>query len=123
MPELAGRGRRDPTDYYCGTEPLAEACARAATRFMPAPRTILEPGCGTGNFQAAIPRAFPEATVLGIEIHPGLADYSRRRGLSVQQRDLLRGTWAGTTPSWATRPLGTRTSWSRSSTRASTPAA
>lgn len=99
MPELAGRGHRDPDDYYATTPEMALlACKTLRSDFIAHPGTILEPNfvleptCGTGTWLPGIAATWPNADILGIERNPKLADYSRRRGFNVEQRDILEAT-------------------------------
>lgn len=98
MPELAGRGKRDPEDYYATTPALAELCCRTlATDFIAAarrildPSTILEPTCGSGSWLPGIRATWPRAHLAAIERSADLAAYTRRRGFTVEQRDILQG--------------------------------
>ncbi|MEA3203313.1 MAG: hypothetical protein QOI63_988 [Thermoplasmata archaeon] len=98
MSELARRGERDPDDYYATTPPMALlACQTLRSDFIAnpgvilEPSSILEPGCGSGSWLPGIRATWPSARILGVERNPELADYSRRRGFTVEQRDLLRG--------------------------------
>ena len=44
----------------------------------PAPRTVIEPSCGTGRFLDALTAHLPEARVIGVEIDPALARIAAR---------------------------------------------
>ncbi len=92
MPERAGHGIRDPTDYYATTPALATLVCGAIRRDfgLVDPRTILEPGCGAGTFMRAIDATWPRAQVLhGIEIHDDLAEYAKAQGFDVEFADVL----------------------------------
>lgn len=89
MPERAGHGTRDPTDYYATTPDLARLVVRAVAEFVRAPKEILEPGCGAGTWLVELREQWPDAEVRGIEIHEDLAEFSRSRGFSVRTGDLL----------------------------------
>jgi len=89
MPERAGHGTRDPTDYYATTPELAALVIEAIAPMVRTPASILEPGCGAGVWLDALARTWPEAELRGIEIHEDLAAYSRQRGFSVRTGDLL----------------------------------
>lgn len=97
MPERAGHGKRDESDYYCTTPSLAKLIVQTTIQRLDIhPRSILEPGCGAGMWMEPLSEAFPEAKLHGIEVHQDLADYTRKRGFSVQQGDLLNnnlGDW------------------------------
>jgi len=108
MPERAGHGERDEDDYYATRPEFASlVCTHLRDALFPTllpkvkttlqprtilePNAILEPGCGSGTWLPGIRQAWPDATVLGVERNPDLADYSRARGFTVEQRDLLEG--------------------------------
>lgn len=44
-----------------------------------APNRILDLGCGTGYFLPALAQRFPTATLLGLDIAPGMLQYARAR--------------------------------------------
>ena len=101
MPELAGRGKRDPDDYYATTPALAELCCRALKKdFIAQPRrildpsTILEPTCGSGSWLPGIAATWPGAWLHAIEQNPDLAGYARGRGFSVEQQDVFKAQLA-----------------------------
>lgn len=99
MPELsgrAGRGRRDKDDYYATTPDTAMLCCKTLrTDFIANPGTILdpnsilEPTCGAGTWLPGIRETWPNADILGVERHPDLADFSRKRGFNVKQKDIF----------------------------------
>lgn len=91
MPERAGHGTRDPTDYYATTPPLAALICRAVRRDfgLVEPRVILEPGCGAGTFLGAIRDTWPRARLQGIEVHDELAAYAAAQGFDVDLADVL----------------------------------
>jgi hypothetical protein len=67
-------GKRAARGDYQTPEQLAtRVCARVAEedRARPAPRTIIEPTCGRGNFLAAAIDRHPQATAIGYEIDEG----------------------------------------------------
>ena len=92
MPELAGRGTRDPDDYYATTPALAKLICETVKRdfALAHPRRILEPSCGAGTFLGAIRSTWPDAQVHGIELHRDLAAYARSAGHQVDLADTLR---------------------------------
>lgn len=97
MPELAGRGVRDPDDYYATTPELAGLCCRtlqsdfiAAPRRVLDPSTILEPTCGSGSWLPGIRSTWPQARLHAVEKHPDLAGYARGQGFSVEVQDVFR---------------------------------
>jgi len=91
MPELAGRGERDPDDYYATTPQLAALiCATVKRDFsLQTPSSILEPSCGAGTFLSAIRSTWPGARASGIEVHDDLAAYARDGGFDVALGDTL----------------------------------
>lgn len=102
MPERAGHNieghERDEDDYYATRPELAKLiCQTLKNDFIAAPQTILEPslvlepGCGSGSWLPGIRETWPKAEILGIERNPDLANYSRARGFTVEQRDILEG--------------------------------
>jgi SAM-dependent methyltransferase len=99
MPERAGHTKdRDADDYYATRPELAHlVCQTLKNDYIARPRTILEPnsilepGCGSGTWLPGIRSVWPEATILGVERNPDLATFSRHRGFTVEQRDLLEG--------------------------------
>lgn len=62
----------------------AEPQRRAAEELLaftgsPAPRAILEPGCGTGLYTRLLLAAFPRAKILGVDISPTMLQVARRK--------------------------------------------
>lgn len=92
MPERAGHGTRDPTDYYATTPALAKLICETLRKDIKEPRFILEPGCGAGSFMEAIRSVWPAAALHGVEIHQDLASYAQDHGFDVELADLLRST-------------------------------
>jgi len=51
-----------------------------ALRERRAPRRILDAGCGTGEFMRRLAAAFPDATVLGLDLDAGAARWAQAKG-------------------------------------------
>jgi SAM-dependent methyltransferase len=63
-----------------------------ALRETRAPHRILDAGCGTGGFMKRLAAAFPDATVLGLDLDTGAARHARAKGggiLSIGSIDRL----------------------------------
>lgn len=73
LPTLDGR--------HPGSEALAEI---AAAR----PSSVLEVGCGTGEFAARVVSALPEAEVVAVDQSERLVDVAASRGVTTQQADV-----------------------------------
>ncbi|HEX8694944.1 MAG TPA: class I SAM-dependent methyltransferase [Longimicrobium sp.] len=63
--------------------------ARAILRRFPA-RSVLDVGCGDGKLLAAMLRADPSLTVLGVESSPAALAMAAARGVPVRELDLVR---------------------------------
>ncbi len=64
----------------------------AALAETPAPRRLLDAGCGTGGLLARLAAALPEATLVGLELDAGAASLARGKGrflLALGSVDLL----------------------------------
>ncbi len=73
--------------YY----PTPEAVGKALMRDLhvkPGSR-VLEPSCGCGRLLDAVRRECPDATLRGIEVHPGRAAEARAKGYPVQVANFL----------------------------------
>lgn len=83
---------RRENDFY---ETPQELCDLILERFTSkiTPSSILDPGCGTGNFADAARRTYPHATVVGIDKDPNVLDVASKRGLYVTQSDIQ--DWSG----------------------------
>lgn len=101
MPNLKGRRRAhqkaDPSEYYATTPAQAEQNCftlredwkRYADTILN-PAFILEPMCGAGTWFPGIRKTWPNADILGIERNPALAEFARRSGMTVEERDVFK---------------------------------
>lgn len=60
--------------------PAHEAVLRRCARFVPAPRRILDLGCGTGRLLRATARRDPHAVLVGVDISAGMLSVAAREG-------------------------------------------
>ena len=81
----AGQGRSDLEDQAADIAQVSLAAAPFVTRWLQAamaerpPRRVLDIGCGTGVYSAAVLSAVPEAHVTGIDLAPAAIDLARSR--------------------------------------------
>jgi SAM-dependent methyltransferase len=56
---------------------------------VPAPRSVLDIGCGTGSLLSQAGERWPQASLTGLDIAPGMLDEARRKtpGLAIIQAD------------------------------------
>lgn len=71
---------RNAHDAYMTPEPLVASIVARVKHYAPNAERILEPSCGTGEFLAALHRAYPEAQVIGVDIRPEVAEALKARG-------------------------------------------
>lgn len=124
-PLVKRRSRREPLQHVLGwvdfydlrirvdrraliPRPETEELADILSRRTPPPGTVLDLGAGSGALTLALARAFPEATVTGIERSPDALALARENARSNGLEDrvvFLEGDWFG--------PLeaGTRFDW------------
>lgn len=76
-----GNGRREHDAYMTPMSLVESIVERIAQYVRPdslasaTPLRILEPSCGTGEFVSAAHRRWPNATVVGVDIRPEVADH------------------------------------------------
>lgn len=77
-------------DYYATPPDLAQLiCEQLREDFLPAPTSILEPGCGEGFFLDAFRNVWPFSKRVGVELNPELVELAAAKGHSVVARDVL----------------------------------
>ncbi len=69
--------------FLFGRRRLVDAVARLAG---PAPRRVLEVGCGTGRNLAALARRLPEAELTGLDLSDEMLDVARRKLAGFDER-------------------------------------
>lgn len=79
---------------------LALAVTQHLRRLGIAPRTVVEPTCGTGAFLGAAAAVFPAARRLGWELEPTYAAEARAHGASVTVADVFGIDWEIEARAW-----------------------
>lgn len=72
---------RPKDDYYPTPSKLCDASLRAAWGDLPAPKRVLDPGCGKGAWGKAARKMWPDATIIGVEMVADRVEEARAAGL------------------------------------------
>ena len=68
----------------------ATSCSRGSTSSKVTPRSILDLGAGTGHGARALKRRFPRATVVAVDIAPGMLERARQQSRWLRRFERVR---------------------------------